>query len=349
MRRALEIAQFGQGSISPNPMVGCVLVHDEHIIGEGWHRQYGNAHAEVNAVNDAIQKGNENLLSEAVAYVTLEPCAHTGNTPPCADLLIAKKIRKVVICNEDPNPKVDGRGIEKMIAAGIVVETGLCSAEGRWINRRFFTFFEKKRPYIILKWAETADGFIDSHYGKPLKISGKLSDVCVHKWRSEEDAILVGTNTAINDNPRLNVRLWSGRNPVRIILDRNLRVSESAYVYDNSQQTLIYNYQKESFIGEIPLRYSEGGVSFRKLEKGNDEIKQLVQDLYGLKIQSVIIEGGTQTTNAFIESGYWDEIRRCQGGFSINNGVKAPCVKGEIFDAFKKENDQWQFYRNPEN
>jgi len=351
MRRALEIAQFGQGAVSPNPMVGCVLVHNEQLIGEGWHRKYGSWHAEVNAVQDAVDRGNENLIADAVAYVTLEPCAHTGNTPPCADLLIERKVKKVVICNEDPNPKVDGRGIEKMRAAGIIVETGVCEREGRWLNRRFFTFFEKKRPYIILKWAQTADGFIDSHQGTPLKISGRLSDMHVHKWRAEEDGILVGTNTAIQDNPRLNVRLWPGQNPVRIILDRNLKLSEDAHAYDGTQPTLIYNYLQSSPVGNTPVRYlkEHSSLGFRKLERGADEISQLLNDLHQLKIQSIIVEGGTRIINTFQESGYWDEIRCCQGDFSIKTGVKAPEVQGVIFDSFRKNANQWLLFRNPHN
>lgn len=349
MRRALRLAAFGMGAVSPNPMVGCVLVCDGKIIGEGWHRQYGSWHAEVNAVNDAVERGNEALLKEATAYVTLEPCAHTGNTPPCADLMIARKIKKVVICNEDPNPKVDGRGIERMLAAGIEVETGLCKEEGRWLNRRFFAFMEKKRPYIILKWAETSDGFIGTADRGPLKISGLWSDILVHKWRSEEDGIMVGTNTAVKDNPRLNVRLWPGKNPVRIILDRQLKLSVQANLYDGSQPTLIYNYLKESELEKIPVRYesSVSGVVFRKLIHGEDEIQQLFIDLHRLKVQSVIVEGGALLASFLLKNGIWDEIRRCQSNVPAHDGVKAPLAEGIVYNTFKKGNDLWTFYRNP--
>ncbi len=348
MKRALELAGAGIGAVSPNPMVGCVLVHEDKIIGEGWHRVYGSWHAEVNAVQDAVAKGHEALLSQATAYVTLEPCAHTGNTPPCADLMIEKQIQKVVICNDDPNPKVAGRGIQRMREAGIEVETGLCETEGRWLNRRFFTFFEKNRPYIILKWAETADGFIGSAEGKPVKISGLWSDVMVHGWRSEEDAIMVGTHTAVNDNPRLNVRLWPGRNPVRIVVDRHLKLPASAFLYDGSQPTLIYNYEKDSVHDQVPVRYQDmfAPVNFRKLKQDEYETEQLLQDLHRLKIQSVIVEGGARLINTFLQKGYWDEIRCCQSDFSLSHGVEAPAVQGVLFDSVSKGKDLWRFYRN---
>uniref|UniRef100_UPI003592F691 bifunctional diaminohydroxyphosphoribosylaminopyrimidine deaminase/5-amino-6-(5-phosphoribosylamino)uracil reductase RibD n=1 Tax=Persicitalea sp. TaxID=3100273 RepID=UPI003592F691 len=222
MQRALQLAEYGRGYVSPNPMVGCVLVADGRVIGEGWHRNYGGPHAEVQAVRDAEKRGNADLLKSATAYVTLEPCSHFGKTPPCANLLINKKIKKVVVANHDPNPLVAGRGLTLLKNAGIEVESGILAEEGQELNRRFFTFFCKKRPYIILKWAETADGFIGAAGGKPIAISNGYSSQRVHRWRSEEDAILVGRNTAFNDNPRLNVRHWPGQNPVRVVLDRNL-------------------------------------------------------------------------------------------------------------------------------
>ncbi|WP_420148514.1 bifunctional diaminohydroxyphosphoribosylaminopyrimidine deaminase/5-amino-6-(5-phosphoribosylamino)uracil reductase RibD, partial [Spirosoma sp.] len=214
MLRALELASLGRGHVSPNPMVGCVIVYEPdgpnaepRIIGEGWHQRYGDWHAEVNAIR-SVRPDDAHLLPEATVYVTLEPCSHWGKTPPCADLLIENRVKRVVCCNDDPNPLVAGRGFSKLRAAGISVETGLLAEQGRSLNARFFTFFEQKRPYVILKWAETTDGFIAGEGGQPVKISGELSHRLVHRWRSEEDAIMVGTNTARVDNPRLNIRLW---------------------------------------------------------------------------------------------------------------------------------------------
>nr|WP_311136672.1 bifunctional diaminohydroxyphosphoribosylaminopyrimidine deaminase/5-amino-6-(5-phosphoribosylamino)uracil reductase RibD [Hymenobacter cellulosilyticus] len=198
MRRALDLARLGTGYARPNPLVGCVVTHEGRIIGEGWHRQYGGPHAEVNAL---AAVADQRLLSQARVYVTLEPCSHFGKTPPCADLLIAKGVKEVVVCNLDPNPLVAGRGLEKLRAAGIHVETGLLEAEGRWLNRRFFTFQEKKRPYVVLKWAETADGYLAGPYFQPVRISGPLAQAAVHQWRTEEQAILIGTRTALHDNP----------------------------------------------------------------------------------------------------------------------------------------------------
>ncbi|HEY1053815.1 MAG TPA: bifunctional diaminohydroxyphosphoribosylaminopyrimidine deaminase/5-amino-6-(5-phosphoribosylamino)uracil reductase RibD, partial [Emticicia sp.] len=225
MLRALQLAEIGRGQVSPNPMVGCVIVHNHEIIGEGWHQKYGSWHAEVNAVN-SVQDPSK--LTQSTVYVTLEPCSHFGKTPPCADLLVKHQVKKVIICNDDPNPLVAGKGIAKLRAAGIEVEQGLLAEKGRALNARFFTYVEKQRPYIILKWAETADGFIAGENYDPVKISNALSHKLAHKWRSEEDAIMVGTNTARYDNPKLNAREWQGtKNPVRIVLDKRLQLEQS--------------------------------------------------------------------------------------------------------------------------
>ena len=300
MRRALELATLGRGSVSPNPLVGCVVVHENKIIGEGWHRRYGQAHAEVNAINDVIAAGLADLLPQSTVYVTLEPCSHFGKTPPCAALLVAKNIKRVVVCNDDPNPLVAGQGLRLLRDAGIEVETGVLLAEGRQLNARFFTFFEQKRPYIILKWAQTVDDFIAAPDGKPLIISNQLSRTLAHKWRSEEDAIMVGTNTALNDNPQLNVRLWTGRNPVRVLTDPNGRLPSSLRVFDESQPTLIFQ---------------------------ETDLRVILARLYQQKIQSVLVEGGTKLLQSFIDEGLYDEIRVFRSPHKIGVGVAAPVLR----------------------
>ncbi|GLU54092.1 bifunctional diaminohydroxyphosphoribosylaminopyrimidine deaminase/5-amino-6-(5-phosphoribosylamino)uracil reductase RibD [Dyadobacter frigoris] len=347
MQRALLLAEYGRGSVSPNPMVGCVIVHNDRIIGEGWHRQYGGPHAEVHAVEDVEKRNNGHLFSEATAYVTLEPCSHTGKTPPCADLLVSRNVKKVVICNGDPNPLVSGRGISLLRSAGIEVVCDVLADEGLKLNKRFFTSFIKKRPYIILKWAETADGFLAGKDGEPIQISGEFSGMQVHKWRAEEDAILIGYNTAVNDDPKLNVRQWEGRNPVRIVLDRNLQLPDSLNLFDNVQPTIVVNYNKETEPVTIPERYSENfNISFLKITQGENEIEEILHKLHKRGIQSVLVEGGAKVLSSFLESGLWDEIRRCQSLKTIGSGIKAPLPMGILTGAEKVQDDLWSYYLN---
>ncbi|MCF0038828.1 bifunctional diaminohydroxyphosphoribosylaminopyrimidine deaminase/5-amino-6-(5-phosphoribosylamino)uracil reductase RibD [Dyadobacter fanqingshengii] len=345
MRRALQLAANGLGNVSPNPMVGCVIVHEGSIIGEGWHRQYGGPHAEVWAIHDAESKGNAHLLPEATAYVTLEPCSHTGKTPPCADLIVSKKLKKVIICNSDPNPLVSGRGIARMIDAGIEVKIGLLPSEGLALNKRFFTAMEQKRPYVILKWAETADGFLAHERGEALRISGMLSNMRVHQWRTEEDAILVGYKTALMDNPRLNVRNWEGRDPVRVVLDRHLQLPATLNLFNKIQPTIVVNYLQESSLPDFPERYSgTSDMAYLQVNPGADEIEQMLIGLLARKIQSVFVEGGAAVIHAFLQTGLWDEIRRCQGPVVIGNGVKAPTTTGILRSSEKVEKDLWTYY-----
>lgn len=297
MLRALQLAEIGRGTVSPNPMVGCVIVHNDVIIGEGWHKKYGDWHAEVNAVNSVKDK---TLLAEATAYVTLEPCSHFGKTPPCADLLVNHQLKKVVICNNDPFLLVAGKGIQKLLDAGIEVVTGVLEEKGRQLNARFFTVVEKNRPYIILKWAETADCFIAGEDFEQIKISNALSHRLSHKWRSEEDAIMVGTNTALHDNPRLNVREWTGRNPVRIVIDRNKRLPKNLHLFDDSVKTLILS----------------DPFSWEEYQKE--------------KLQSIIIEGGTQLLQSFIEAELFDEIRVFRSQKQLKKGILAPVLPKNI-------------------
>jgi diaminohydroxyphosphoribosylaminopyrimidine deaminase / 5-amino-6-(5-phosphoribosylamino)uracil reductase len=317
MHRAFHLAKIGKGDVSPNPLVGCVIVHDGIVIGEGWHRKYGEPHAEVNAIN-AVE--NKSLLSQSTAYVNLEPCSHFGKTPPCADLLISYKLKKVVISNIDTNPLVGGSGIKKLRDAGIDVVTGVLADEGRELNKRFFTSMEQRRPYIILKWAQTADAFIAQENLESKWISNDFSRQLVHKWRSEEDAILVGARTAAHDNPSLNVREWTGRNPVRIILDRFLRLDHKLKVFDRSQKTLCYNVLKHE---EHP------NLSLIRVEETNF-VRNVLADLWKNKVQSVIVEGGALTLNLFIENNLWDEARVFKSTRMFSKGIAAPLLRGKV-------------------
>jgi len=339
MKRCLELAQLGAGNVSPNPMVGCVIVKHDQIIGEGFHEKYGQAHAEVNAIN-AVK--NKELLNESSLYVSLEPCAHYGLTPPCADLIVAKKIPHVVIGTIDSFAKVAGKGIERMIKAGIDVQVGLLEKECRKLNKRFFTFHEKKRPYIILKWAETKDSFIDfdrtkKEFGEPTWITGEKALVRVHQMRAVEDAILVGTNTALKDNPSLTVRHCAGRNPVRLVLDNHLRLPNHLHLFDNSVKTIVFNSVKNE---------ETGNVEFVKIDFGKKMIPQIKKILFQKNIQSLIVEGGKQLLESFIDSNNWDEAHRFVGNKLFSNGIKAPEISGKIIHSEKLDSDQLFIYQN---
>lgn len=339
MRRALELATLGRGQVSPNPLVGCVIVHkldgQERIISEGWHQRYGEAHAERNAIL-SVPSEYAHLLPESTVYVTLEPCSHFGKQPPCADLLIARQVKRVICCNDDPNPLVAGQGFAKLQAAGIPVETGVMAEQGRDLNARFFTFFEKRRPYIILKWAETTDGFIAGEAGQPVKITGELANRWVHRWRSEEDAIMVGTNTARIDNPRLNVRLVPGRNPTRIVIDKQLQLRPELNLFDNSQPTLGYNFIKTETVGQ---------TSYIQLDPDKPFLPQLLDDLYQRRIQSVFVEGGTTLINSFIETGLWDEMRVFRSPMMLSKGIKAATVQGRLTSRESLGEDELSIYK----
>jgi diaminohydroxyphosphoribosylaminopyrimidine deaminase/5-amino-6-(5-phosphoribosylamino)uracil reductase len=332
MRRAQELALFGKGYVSPNPLVGCVVVHNDRIIGEGWHANYGGPHAEVNAVNSVTDKS---LLSESTVYVNLEPCAHFGKTPPCADLLVHHAVKKVVISNVDPNPLVDGGGIRKLRQAGIEVVTGVLEKEGRELNRRFFIAIEKKRPCIILKWAQTADGFMAKENYDSKWISNAHSRQLVHKWRSEEDAVLVGTKTVFHDNPQLNVREWAGRNPIRIVIDRFLKLSPKLHVFDRTQPTLVYNVLKHEEHEKLVLaRVDE-----------TDFLNGIVSDLQKRSIQSVLVEGGAQTLQFFIDAGLWDEARVFTSPHTFGKGIRSPQLHGNLVSSESVLTDTVSVYR----
>lgn len=332
MQRALDLALNGRGYVSPNPLVGCVIVVEGKIIGEGYHKKYGEAHAEVNAVNSVDDKS---LLSKSTVYVALEPCSHFGKTPPCADLLLKHNVRKVVIANVDSNPLVGGKGIEKLKNAGIEVETGVLEKEGRELNKRFFTFIEKKRPYIILKWAQTADGFIARKNFDSKWISGELSRQLVHRWRAEESAILVGKNTVFHDDPQLNVRNWSGPNPVRIVIDAKLSLPTTLKIFDGQQRTIIYNTKKSE---------TSPNIEFVKLET-EDFVNHLLTDMHRKGLQSVIIEGGSQTLNHFFEKDLWDEARIFTSPTTFGEGIPAPKISAHMLSQTQIDTDLLKIYQ----
>ncbi len=321
MKRALELALLGQGNVSPNPMVGAVLVHKNTIIGEGYHRQYGTAHAEVNAINNVFEKHKnaENLLKESTIYVTLEPCAHFGKTPPCADLIIKHQIQKVVIGCRDSFDAVDGKGIEKLKKAGIDIVLGVLEQECKLINKRFFTRISKQRPYVILKWAETNNGYFAPSDGRQKWISGKEAKILAHQWRSEEDCILVGKATAEIDNPQLNVRLVAGKNPKRAVIDKNLSLPLNLHLFDNRQETFVFNQLKTDV---------SGNTKYISIEDFDYFLPQyILYQLYLQDIQSIIIEGGVKTLELFIQSNLWDEARIFKSPDNWENGIKSPKIE----------------------
>ncbi len=297
MDRCLQLARLGLRLVSPNPMVGAVLLYEGNIIGEGYHQVYGGPHAEVNCLNSVAEK-NKQLISQSTLYVSLEPCAHFGKTPPCASLIIKEKIPQVVIACRDPFEKVNGRGIELLQAAGILVKEAVLEAEARELNKRFFCFHKNKRPYIFLKWAQTADGFIAGSNRQPLKISNELSNRWVHKMRGAEDAIMIGTTTALTDNPSLTTRLWTGSNPVRIVIDKDLRISRDSALFTDSSEVIVLNLLKEE---------TEGHIKFVKIPQGNDLLDFLMSYLYSAHISSLVVEGGSVLLQSFLDAGLWDE------------------------------------------
>ena len=317
MQRCLTIAAKGLGHVTPNPMVGCVIVHNNIIIAEGYHQMYGGLHAEPNA----IKQVDDSLLKECALYVNLEPCSHHGKTPPCADLIISKGIKKVYVGNLDTNPLVAGKGIKKLQDAGIAVEYGILNDACKELNKRFFTFHEKKRPYIILKWAQTNDGFI-SQQPLPVNkednwITGTESKQLVHQWRTEEQAILIGYNTALIDNPLLTARLVTGKNPLRIVIDKELALPKHLAIFNEDAETLVFNVKETTTSTHI----QRIKIDFKNL------IPEILKHLYSKNISSMIIEGGTKTINAFMSQKLWDEARVFVNPNKLfTDGLQAPII-----------------------
>ncbi|RBL88784.1 bifunctional diaminohydroxyphosphoribosylaminopyrimidine deaminase/5-amino-6-(5-phosphoribosylamino)uracil reductase RibD [Chitinophaga flava] len=335
MRRCLELAAMGRGNAAPNPMVGAVLVHQGRIIGEGYHQQYGQAHAEVNCVNSVVEEDRP-LISRATMYVSLEPCAHHGKTPPCADLIVSQQIPEVVIGCIDTFSAVAGKGIEKLKNAGIKVHTGVLEAACRAINSRFFTFHEQQRPYIILKWAQSGNGFMAGSDGTPVRISNAWSNRLVHRWRSEEMAILVGTRTAMLDNPRLNTRLWPGKDPIRLVIDRTLSVPRTHHLWDGSIPTIFLTAEESS---------PHGLTQTLQLDFQRELLPQLMESLYRQQIQSVLVEGGPYVLQRFLEAGLWDEARIITGTVTLPDGLSAPAISHAVPDnTVYLEGDRIDFY-----
>ena len=338
MLRCIELAKQAEGLTYPNPMVGSVVVYDGKIIGEGYHQKYGTPHAEVNAINSVKDKS---LLSKSTLYVNLEPCSHHGKTPPCSLLIIEKKIKRVVIGCVDTFSEVSGKGIEMLQNAGIKVQVGILEEESRELNKRFFTYHEKKRPYIILKWAETADGFIDYNRevvkdNRPTWISNAQSLRLVHKWRSREQAILVGSTTALKDNPSLTVRSWSGKSPLRIVIDRNNKLPNDLPLFDKSVETVMFT----SKISEAR------DITQIKINNFDNPIPEIVEYLYEREIQSIIIEGGSTILTQFINQNLWDEARVFIGKDRFIDGLKAPKLMLETINFSKLGNTELLLYRN---
>ncbi|MBL0342066.1 MAG: bifunctional diaminohydroxyphosphoribosylaminopyrimidine deaminase/5-amino-6-(5-phosphoribosylamino)uracil reductase RibD [Bacteroidetes bacterium] len=339
MRRCIELAAKGSGFVAPNPMVGAVLVGNGNIISEGYHKFFGGPHAEVNALDIVTDR---QLLSNITLYVNLEPCSHFGKTPPCANLIISKGISKVVIANTDPNPKVNGNGVKILRDSGVEVITGVLEKEGLELNKRFFTFHTVKRPYIILKWAQSADGYIAPLPANNLEhkitwISGASSRLLVHKWRSEEHSILIGSNTAKYDNPKLNVRGFEAQNPIRIIFDPNLELPPTLNIFDHKVKTILFNNKKSG---------TQKNLEFVKINKNQNSISDVLTLLYERSILSVLVEGGAYTLNKFIKSGMWDEARVFTGATPLQSGIKSPDFVAQAEATYKIEMDHLNIYRN---
>ncbi len=346
MHFCLSLAIKGIGKVAPNPLVGCIIVNDGKVIGQGYHHEYGASHAEVDAINSVK---NKKLLKSSTLYVNLEPCGHHGKTPPCADLIIRSGIKYVVIGTIDPNPIVMGTGLQKLVSAGCDVKVGVIESECNILNKRFITYHTKKRPFIILKWAQTADKFI-GRKSKDLKkkdnihISNSASQKLVHQWRAEEQAIMVGTNTALIDNPKLTVRKVKGNHPVRIVLDKDLNIPASFHLLDGAIATILFTSRKKA---------RKKNIEYVTINFKGNVVKQVMNELYSRNITSVIIEGGTILLNSFIKKGIWDEARVFTNKRKWNEivangiaGVQAPAIAGEVISAKEIKSDLLLMLKN---
>lgn len=338
MQRCLQLAKLGEGTVAPNPMVGAVLVYQNRIIGEGYHQKYGGPHAEVNCLA-SVNEADLDLISDSTLYVSLEPCAHFGKTPPCADLIIRNNIHRIVVGCRDPFVEVDGKGIEKLKAAGVQVEMSAIENECRRLNKRFFLFHRLHRPYVILKWAQTADGFIGSNSSDRLMISNAYTNRLVHQWRSEEAAILVGTRTAAMDNPALTTRLLPGKSPLRIVIDKELKLSGKLHLFDGSTPTLVFNELQNTVQGAKP-DFALSPMQYCQLNFDDNIVPQIMNALFQLNIQSVLIEGGAHTLQQFIDLDIWDEARVITNpSLRVSDGVMAPVLRGGVLQEYDMMGD----------
>ena len=337
MERCLQLARLGAGTVAPNPMVGAVLLHDGIIIGEGYHMQYGQAHAEVNCINSVLEQ-NRQFISASSLYVSLEPCVHFGKTPPCADLIITNKIQKVVVGCSDQYHEVNGKGIAKLKAAGVQVTESVLEQSARLLNKRFFTFHHQKRPYIILKWAQSSDGKIAHADFSSIPVSNDFSNRWVHKWRSEEAAIMVGTNTALYDNPSLTNRLWTGNHPIRVVIDKKLQLPLTHQLFSSVAKTIVFNNVKDEFTDS---------AQYCKLEENSNLLPQIMNVLFQQNIQSVLVEGGTKLLQSIIDANLWDEARVITNEqMIIGQGIEAPILTNHrIYHTENLVNDRIQFYQ----
>jgi len=337
IQRCLQLARLGAGYVAPNPLVGAVLVCADKIIGEGFHRRFGDAHAEPNAIQSVKDPA---LLKNATLYVNLEPCSHYGKTPPCADLIVSCQIPRVVIGTLDPNPKVAGKGIEILRKAGIEVTVGVLESDCRELNKRFFVFQEQKRPYVLLKWAQTLDGFMDRKRTDvtepPLIISNAITRQLTHQMRAENQSILVSTNTVLLDNPSLTARHWSGKNPIRIAIDRQGRIPADYHLLDGSVSTLIFT-EKE--------KQNQARVEYVKIDFDDQSLQTILQEIYKRNIHSVLVEGGAMLLSSFIQAGLWDEANVEVSLQQITEGVPAPLLSVQPFSRKTFDGHEWMFFK----
>lgn len=330
MQRCLQLARLGAGTAAPNPMVGAVLVHGDRLLAEGWHQRPGGPHAEVNCLRAF---GDRAIPTDAILYVNLEPCSHHGKTPPCVDLIIERAVKHVVISHRDPFPEVSGRGVDRLRAAGIEVADGIMEKEARWLNRRFLTSIELGRPYIILKWAQSSDGFLDQHpriARGVQRISSPDTDVLVHRWRSEEQAILVGSRTVVNDDPQLTVRHVDGRSPLRVVLDRDHLAPANSKVFDGAIPSLLITTSQRSDVK----------AEQHLINRTDGPIDALLRELHRRQVRSLLVEGGAELLGHFINSDRWDEARVITGTTIFGNGTKAPVLDRSAVHSFESAGDR---------
>ena len=337
MKRCFELAEIARGRVSPNPMVGAVLVHNGIIIGEGYHEYFGGPHAEVNCINAVLQE-NRSLIAESTLYVSLEPCNHHGKTPPCTDLILNNRIPEVVVACTDPNSLVQGVGIERLRLNGVKVVTNVLQKKAESLNAAFFSFHQKKRPFVLLKWAQTSDGKISDNGTTPLKITNRLTDTMVHRWRSETDAIMIGTNTLLKDNPSLTNRKWYGKNPLRLAIDMDVQSTFQFNIYDDKAPTIIFNSKRSETIAN---------VEFVQISFDGSWVSSILEFLYNRNVQTLLVEGGTSLLQSFIDENIWDECRVITNTKQMaGEGTKAPLLPSDnLINTTYVRNDRIEVYQ----